>query len=248
MEDIPDDLILNWDHTAINIVPVSSWTMNQKGEKRVEIVGLDDKRQITAVLCGALSGEILPFQLIYQGKTSACLPKVKLPKDWLLSFTPNHWSNEDKTEEYIPSVLLPYLEKKRAELGLSNTFPAVVLFDAFKGQTTERIYQLLEANNVYTISVPANCTDKLQPMDLSVNKTLKDFMKKEFNEWYSSVVYETLDAENPIPADLRMAVMKPLGARWLLKAYRHLMVNKEIIQNGFKAAGIADALKEQRSL
>ena len=28
MEDIPDDLILSWDHTAINIVPVSSWTMN----------------------------------------------------------------------------------------------------------------------------------------------------------------------------------------------------------------------------
>ena len=43
MEDIPDDLILNWDHTAINIVPVSSWTMNQKGEQRVEIIGLDDK-------------------------------------------------------------------------------------------------------------------------------------------------------------------------------------------------------------
>lgn len=81
MEDIPDDLILNWDHIAISIVPVSSWTMSQKGEKRVEIVGLDDKRQITAVLCGTLSGKILPLQLIYQGKTFACLPKVKLPKD-----------------------------------------------------------------------------------------------------------------------------------------------------------------------
>ena len=57
-----------------------------------------------------------------------------------------------------------------------------MLFDAFKGQTTERIYQLLEANNVYTISIPANCTDKLQLMDFSVNKTLKDFMKKEFIE------------------------------------------------------------------
>lgn len=172
MEDIPDELILNWDHTAISIVPVSSWTMNQKGEKRVEIVGLDDKWWITAVLCGAISGEILPFQLIYQGKTSVCLPKVKPPKDWLLSFTPNYWSNEEKTEENIHSVFLPYLEKKRAELGLSNTFPAVVLFDAFKDQTTERIYRLLEANNVYTISIPANCIDRLQPMDLSINKTL----------------------------------------------------------------------------
>ena len=61
-------------------------------------------------------------------------------------------------------------------------------------------------------------------------------------------MYETLEAKNPTPADLRMVVMKPLGAQWLLKAYRHLMVNKEIIQNGFKTAGIADVLKEQRSL
>ena len=81
MEDIPDELILNWDHTAISIVPVFSWTMSKKGEQRVEIVSLDNKRQITAVLCGAMTGEILPFQLIYQGKLSACLPKVKLPKD-----------------------------------------------------------------------------------------------------------------------------------------------------------------------
>ena len=77
-----------------------------------------------------------------------------------------------------------------------------MLFDVFKGQTTKRIYQLLEANNMYMISVPTNCTDKLQPMDLSVNKTLKDFMKEGFNEWHSLVVYETLDAENPTPADL----------------------------------------------
>ena len=74
-----------------------------------------------------------------------------------------------------------------------------------------RIYQLLEANNVYTISIPANRTDKLQPMDQSVNKTLKDFIKKEFNEWYFSVVYNTHDSDNPAPADLRKAVMNPLA-------------------------------------
>ena len=84
-------------------------------------------------------------------------------------------------------------------------------------------------------------------MDLSINKTLKDFMKSEFNDWYSSVVYKTLDSENPMPADLRLAVMKPLGAQWLLKAYKYLMNNGEIVKNGFKAVGITDALKKERS-
>ena len=86
--------------------------MNQKGEKRIaiEVVGLEDKRQITAVLCGTLSGDTLPFQLIYQRKTSACLPKLKLPKDWLLSYTPSHWSNEEKRKRTFSQYFSPILD------------------------------------------------------------------------------------------------------------------------------------------
>ena len=65
MEGIPSDLILNWDHTGINLVPGSQWTMEAKGSKRVEAVGVSDKRQISTVLCAALSGELLPLQLIH---------------------------------------------------------------------------------------------------------------------------------------------------------------------------------------
>ena len=54
MEDIPPQLIINWDQTAIKYVPVSCWTHEKKGSKRVEIAGIDDKRQITAVLAGTL--------------------------------------------------------------------------------------------------------------------------------------------------------------------------------------------------
>ncbi len=65
--------------------------MEEKGCKRIELVGIDDKRQITAVICGSLTGELLPFQLIYTGTTRACLPKVSgIPDDWHVTCTPNH--------------------------------------------------------------------------------------------------------------------------------------------------------------
>ena len=51
-----------------------NWIIEPKGSKRVELAGLNDKRQITAVFCASLAGEFLPVQLIYQGKTTACLP------------------------------------------------------------------------------------------------------------------------------------------------------------------------------
>ena len=31
MEDVPDELVINWDHTRINYVPMSSWTMAEEG-------------------------------------------------------------------------------------------------------------------------------------------------------------------------------------------------------------------------
>jgi len=56
MENVPPDLIINWDQTAIKYVLVSNWTREQKGSKRVEIAGIDDKRQITATLNVSASG------------------------------------------------------------------------------------------------------------------------------------------------------------------------------------------------
>ena len=48
MEETPAELVLNWDQTGIKLVPSSTWTMERKGERRVEMVGVNDKRQITA--------------------------------------------------------------------------------------------------------------------------------------------------------------------------------------------------------
>ena len=36
---IPPELIYNWDHTGLNYVVVSNWTMEVSGAKKVPIVG-----------------------------------------------------------------------------------------------------------------------------------------------------------------------------------------------------------------
>ena len=43
LEDIPKELLINWDQTAMKIVPSSSWTMEKRGTKRVEIAAINDK-------------------------------------------------------------------------------------------------------------------------------------------------------------------------------------------------------------
>jgi len=86
MEEIPSELVLNWDQTEIMIVPSSSWTMHERSATRVELTGLKDKKQITAIFCGSIQGDFLPLQLIYKG-TSCCLPRYKFPVDWHITHT-----------------------------------------------------------------------------------------------------------------------------------------------------------------
>lgn len=87
--------------------------------------------------------------------------------------------------------------------------------------------------------MPVNCTDRLQPMDLSVNKPAKDFMRIKFRNCYSEQVQDQLGEDKEMtPVDLKMSTMKPLGARWLVSLFDYITENTSIVENGFKAAGL----------
>jgi len=43
MDEIPPELVINFNQTGIHYVPVSSWSMEMEQAKRVEVVGKDDK-------------------------------------------------------------------------------------------------------------------------------------------------------------------------------------------------------------
>ena len=116
MDDIPSELMLNWDQTGIHLVPASTWTMDREGPKRVEISGANDKWQITAVFCGSLTGDFLPLQLIYKGKRGRCHPRYVFPSDWHVTQSPKHWSTEETMIDYINEIIVPYVEAQRDAL------------------------------------------------------------------------------------------------------------------------------------
>ena len=132
------------------------------------------------------------------------------------------------------------MQQKGNELKLSPKQAALALFDVFRGQQTERISTLPEENNIIVVPIPANCTDRLQSMDLSVNKAVKEFMRSRFREWYVNEVQKQLDdgVQQIMPVDLKMSTMKPLDARWVVTLHDYINENNSLIFNGFKVAGI----------
>ena len=104
--------------------------------------------------------------------------------------------------------------------------------------------KVFEENNILVVEIPPNCTDRLQPLDLAVNKPLKDQMKRHFQQWYSEEVEKRIrspasDDEKLI--DLKLSWLKPLGLKWLIEACSYIEMN-DFIKNGFLEAGITTVL------
>lgn len=244
---IPEELIINWDQTPLKYVPCGQWTMAEKGSSKVALAGLSDKRAITGVLASSAAGDMLPFQLIYPGKTERCHPVASFPGGFSIVHNKNHWSTGETMVLYIQTILAPYIQKTRVELGVPN-MPAIIIYDAFSAHCLPEVQSELNELNVLHHPVPAHLTDLLQPLDLSVNKPVKDFLRGQFVHWLSDLVKKTSTegSSDDISDALKSStLLRNEHAKWMIGCYEYFQLpdQRRIIRNGFAKAGILDAIK-----
>ena len=128
---IPDELITIVDQTPSKYVATSSVTMVEKNSKHVPNQGADDKRAITQTLAETLSGDMLPFQIVYTGKTSHSLPSAEFLEGFLLGFNKSHWSNEEETLRLLKEDLSSFITKVKKKLKFPQNQVACLIWDAF---------------------------------------------------------------------------------------------------------------------
>ena len=110
------------------------------------------------------------------------------------------------------------------------------------------VLNLYKESNIVVVLVPANMTNFLQPLDLTVNGYVKKFMRRKFNAWYSLQIGNQLNARKQlqdIDVPLRLSLLKPCHAEWLVECYNHMTTTaaQNVIQSGWKPAGITEALQ-----
>ena len=250
-DNVPPELIINIDQTPLPFVLISKYTMNQKGEKAVPILGTADYRQITGTFSVTMSGHFLPMQLIYQGKTDRCHPKYTFPSSFNVTHTPNHWSNEQTSIDLIKEILAPYLLKTREELGLIENHPWLLIADVSKGQWTDAVQEEVRKLGGKMIPVPNNWTPYFQPLDISVNKPCKDFLKNEAQLWYSAKISEQIkEGKRPheIKVETQISIVKPLHAKWVTKFYDYIRAKPDIVRNGWIKSKIVENVDKKIQL
>jgi hypothetical protein len=119
---IPPELVIGADETNTLFVSRASKTRAKKGTKKVRLLGVDkDKAQITVTISGTETGDILPTQYIFGGKTTRCEPAQPPPLGTgYFDHTESHWQTPASFRRYIDRIFIPYKDAAIARLGLSK--------------------------------------------------------------------------------------------------------------------------------
>ena len=123
-------------------------------------------------------------------------------------------------------------QKKREQLKMPKDQKPLLIFDVFKGQTTQQVKDVILANNCVYVFVPENLTNHFQPLDLNVNGQAKQFLKRKFESWYADQVTKEIEKGTNVYSlniETKLSVFKPLHSRWLISIYDHMQNSREMI-------------------
>ncbi|KIO33206.1 hypothetical protein M407DRAFT_45111, partial [Tulasnella calospora MUT 4182] len=140
-EGIPAPLIINADQTQVILAQGTKSSYADTGAKQVDVAGQTEKRAFTLMLSVSQGGDALPFQAIYASKD----PRRSLPKASSPGFTElvrqghrfdvsgssTYWATQSTMRSYVTHVAVPYLQRKKKELGLPESQRCILYIDVW---------------------------------------------------------------------------------------------------------------------
>ncbi|QRV73434.1 ATP-binding cassette sub-family A member 6 [Ceratobasidium sp. AG-Ba] len=241
-EDIPAACIVNADQTQVVYNAGGQSTWNASGERQVHVLGLDEMRAFTLLVAASLSGDILPFQAIYDGKTSRSLPDrtacgytEALQLGFLLEFSGSdtYWSIQKTMQHFVSQILAPYFRTQIELHSLPSTQRCIFQIDCWAVHRSAEFRNWMAINYPWIIIlyVPGGCTGLFQACDVGLQRILKLAIR---HEAHNDVVAETLAAlsDGTAPEDVVNDQTRPTlrnrSIDWLLRGF-HAINQPEIV-------------------
>ena len=155
-----------------------------------------------------------------------------------------------KATEHFEKVIFPYLDQNKENMGCPKEQMSLVIMDTFKGQENSDLRELCARNKCEIVIVPHNLNNKCQPLDLSVNKASKAYVSEKYNVWMAKEIPKQIKegiASPDVKVSLKLSVIKPLHAKWIVDFHHQLKADKEMILNWFRAARISEAIENMEN-
>lgn len=154
-------------------------TLEIKGSKEVAIrVTSKYKMRATLVLCCFADGTKMPPFIIFKEATGELPKKLKDvydPKKVVLKGNRKGWMNTELMNKWVEEVWIPNICKETSYL---------LIWDAFSAHKDETLIENLLVNHDTSVQIiPGGCTSVLQPLDVGINRPLKERIRQDFQNW-----------------------------------------------------------------
>ena len=162
--DYPLAFISNMDETPMTFDLPSNITIDETGARSISIRTTGhEKTNFTVVLTCMADGTKLPPIVIFKLKN---IPRGSFPPGVIVRANPTGWMNESEMLYWIENVWV-----KRAS-SLNNPQSLLVL-DSFSAHIVDSVKRRFGEKNTNIAVIPGGLTSRLQPLDVSINKSFK---------------------------------------------------------------------------
>lgn len=209
------------DQTPIFFTYHAKKTLEKKGMKTVNIrKSTGDTRRSTLAATVTASGEALPPMVVVKGapKGRICTREFpSYPEEWGMYYAAqkNAWMDEDVMLRWVDEVLAP--DVKNAPEGIVP----ILFLDSYRCHMMKSVVNKIEKLGVEVEHIPGGCTGLVQPVDVGINKPLKNRIKELWDEWM-----DTVDLDGDVVPPSRRDICE-----WVAEAYWNL--DEKIIQNSW---------------
>ena len=170
-------LIINVDETPIFFDAPFESIIEQKGVKQVNIKTSGyEKERISVILACTANGIKLAPLIIFKGQEGKRIEKelsahkLVQNKRIYVKCQPNSWCTTDIFKYWIKEIFLKY------EYNIKSK--CILVLDKAPSHFNDKIEEYMNNNAINYIYIPGGLTSKLQPLDISVNKSFKNAYKK----------------------------------------------------------------------
>uniref|UniRef100_H2ZZ73 Pogo transposable element derived with ZNF domain n=1 Tax=Latimeria chalumnae TaxID=7897 RepID=H2ZZ73_LATCH len=162
-------------------------------------------------------GSLLPALVMFRGQLQQ---QVNVPKNIFLEVKEDGYTDDDSMELWSSRIWQKHFEAQGSK--------GMLVMDSLRTHLSEETLSLLNSSNTLPAVIPAGCTSKVQPVDICISQTLKNYLHKMWSEH----AVEAKVSNNFVEEFLQLIL------NWLEAALEVVGSHPELVQQSFLVASV----------
>ncbi|XP_036199507.1 pogo transposable element with ZNF domain isoform X3 [Myotis myotis] len=214
-QDLPLSMIVAIDEISL-FLDTEVLSSDDRKENALQTVGTGEP-WCDVVLAILADGTVLPTLVFYRGQMDQ---PANVPDSILLEAKESGYSDDEIMELWSTRVWQKHTACQRSK--------GMLVMDCHRTHLSEEVLAMLSASSTLPAVVPAGCSSKIQPLDVCIKRTVKNFLHKKWKEQAREMADTACDSD----------VLLQLVVVWLAEVLAVIGDCPELVQRSFLVASV----------